>query len=169
MCVGGKRGLNIMTRKAVFAGSFDPVTTGHIDIIKRAAPLFDELHVLLAVNPDKKYMFPKEKRLEMLRASAEEIDLGTFRLICCEWDGALFEYCRKAGVRYIVKGVRGSEDFNYERMLALQTKAIDPSVETVFIPASPELEHISSTFVREMIKHGFDLTGIVPPAALKLI
>ena len=104
---------------AVFSGTFDPVTVGHMDIIERAAALFDEVHVLIALNPEKKTMFTEYERLELLNAAVKDTDFAD-RVVCAVWERPVFEYCKKVGSTLIVKGIRNSSDFDYEKILAKQ-------------------------------------------------
>ena len=153
---------------AVFSGTFDPVTVGHIDVIKRACALFDEVHVLVARNPEKKTAFTEDERLEMLKAAVEEEDLsGT--VVCAVSERPVFEYCRKIGARIIVKGIRNASDFDYEKILARQTESLCPGIETVSLFADEKYAYISSTYVRGCIAYGFPLEGSVPPAAIETI
>ena len=154
--------------KAVFSGTFDPVTLGHIDIIKRAAELFGEVHVVIAHNPDKTAMFTPEQRLEMLKASVASLDCGD-RIVCAVWERPVFEYCKKEGCSVIVKGIRNSSDFDYERILARQTDSLCEGIETVALLAKEEYDYISSTYVRGCISYGFPLDRCVPPEAIELI
>ena len=155
-------------RIAVFLGTFDPMTLGHTDIIKRSLLLFDELHVLIARNPEKKTMFSEDERLEMLRAAIDEECLSE-KVLCEVWERPVFEYCRRAGAKVILKGIRNASDFDYEKVLAKQTKSLDPQIETVSLFADPAYDHISSTYVRGCIEYGFELDGAVPESVRKLI
>ena len=155
-------------RAAVFSGTFDPVTVGHIDIIERASELFDKVYVLVALNPEKKTAFTEEERLEMLKASVSSLDCGD-RVVCDIWERPVFEYCRKAGADFIVKGIRNASDFDYERVLAKQTDSLCDGIETVVLFARGEYDYISSTYVRGCIAYGFPLDGAVPPEAIEII
>jgi len=153
---------------AVFSGTFDPVTVGHIDIIERAAALFDEVHAVVAVNPEKKTMFTEDERLSMLRAAVGSTDCRD-KVVCEVWERPVFEYCRKVGSSVIVKGIRNASDFDYEKVLAKQTESLCPDIETVCLFADERYGHISSTYVRGCIEYGFSLDGIVPAAVLGMI
>ena len=155
-------------KTAVFSGTFDPVTVGHIDVIERACALFDEVHVVIAVNPEKETMFTEEERLEMLKASVAEISAPD-KVITAIWDRPVFEYCRKVGSNVIVKGIRNASDFDYEKILAKQTSSLCPGIETVSLFAQDRYCHISSTYVRGCIGYGFSLEGSVPAPAIEII
>lgn len=154
-----------MKRTAVFAGTFDPVTKGHEEIIKKALLIFDSVHVLLAVNPGKKCFFDEEKRLGMLMAATDALGEGE-RLTVCAWHGYLYEYCLKVGAHFIVKGARGKEDFEYEKALALGTKELCPEIETLIMIPDKEYGDISSTKIRKLIEDGEDVSEYLPKAAL---
>ena len=146
---------------AVFPGSFDPITLGHMDIIRRAANCFDRVLVCVMVNCDKKQpMFSREKRLELIQKSVAEFPNVEVEL----WDGLLADYAAKCGANILVKGVRNMTDFDLEMQMARINKGILPTLETVFLPASAEYEHFSSTMAREMIRYGQPLEKYVPAA-----
>ena len=146
---------------AIYPGSFDPITLGHLDIIRRAALCFDKVFVCVMDNCDKKsHMFPAEKRLEMLRRSVEEIPNVEAEL----YRGLLADYAREKGGRVIVKGLRNATDFDLEYQMAAINRGIWAELETVFLPASVEYQHFSSTMVREMIRYRQPLEKYVPRA-----
>ncbi len=144
-------------RRAVCPGSFDPVTHGHLDIIGRAARLFDEVVVAVGVNQSKSRLFSPDERLDMLRRA------------CGEWDnvriegftGLLTDFCTAEGVDAIVKGLRAVSDFDYELQMA-QMNASLTDVETVFMPTSPEWSFLASSLVKEVARFGGDVSGLVP-------
>lgn len=146
---------------AIYPGSFDPITLGHLDIIRRAALCFDKVFVCVMDNCDKKsHMFPAEKRLEMLRRSVEELPNVEAEL----YRGLLADYAREKGGRVIVKGLRNATDFDLEYQMAAINRGIWAELETVFLPASVEYQHFSSTMVREMIRYRQPLEKYVPRA-----
>lgn len=155
-------------REAVFAGSFDPFTKGHLDILEKATELFDKVHVLVALNPDKEYLFSESERLEMIRNTVAKCAYGK-KITACIWHGYLFEYCEKVGANYIVKGLRNSSDFDYEKDLALKTRALCGKIETVFFLPSEKYGEVSSTCVRKKIKEGADLSNYVPETVIRVI
>lgn len=146
---------------AIYPGSFDPITLGHLDIIRRAALCFDKVFVCVMDNCDKKsHMFPAEKRLEMLRQSVEELPNVEAEL----YRGLLADYAREKGGHVIVKGLRNATDFDLEYQMAAINRGIWAELETVFLPASVEYQHFSSTMVREMIRYRQPLEKYVPRA-----
>ncbi|MBQ0038256.1 MAG: pantetheine-phosphate adenylyltransferase [Clostridiales bacterium] len=150
---------------AIFPGSFDPITLGHLDIIRRAARCFDKLYVCVMVNCQKNPMFEPEKRLELIRKSVEGIDNVEVEA----FSGLLAGYAREKGATILVKGVRNSTDYDSEYQQALINRGICPELETVFLPASAEYLHFSSTMAREMIRYGQPLEKYVPaPVAEEL-
>jgi pantetheine-phosphate adenylyltransferase len=147
-----------MSRKAVFPGSFDPVTNGHLDIIRRALPLFDELVVAIGCNSQKSPFFPLEKREAWMREL-----LSVYPNVSVQrYEGLTVRFCRSIGASYIVRGLRTSADFEFERGIAQMNKAMEPGVETVFIISDPALSAISSGIVRDILRNGGDVSGFVP-------
>ena len=146
--------------RAVYPGSFDPVTAGHLDIIERAARIFDHLVVTVFNNPGKEPLFSVEERVAMLREVTSHIpnvEVDSSR-------GLLIPYVRKVGARVIVKGLRAMSDFDYEFRMALMNKKLDPDVETVFILTSSQYAYLSSSLIKEVASLGGCVTGLVPPA-----
>lgn len=139
-----------MKKIAVFAGSFDPFTVGHLDVVKRAAALFDELYVLLAVNSSKKYVFSEMTRLEIIRkavAGISNVKVETF-------DGLTVDFMKRVGAKFLVRGIRGAADVEYEQTVAWNNQVLYPECETVFLSSAPEHLMVSSTVVREILKVG---------------
>ena len=145
-------------KKAVCPGSFDPVTNGHIDIIKRAAELFDEVTVLVVTNPDKKCVFSPEERCDLIRKATE--DIGGIKVD--SFSGLLADYVKKNGINAIVKGIRSSSDFEYEFQMALANRSLAPNAETVFITADPQNMYVSSSLIRQIALFGGDVSDFVP-------
>ena len=141
----GRIGINM--KNAIFTGSFDPITIGHYDIIRRAAAIFPKVFVAVTINNEKRYMFDEKERLEMVKKACES--LGNVEILFCE--GLVSKLAAEKDAVF-VKGVRNSVDFAYEYEMASISKEIS-GVETFLIPADPKLAFVSSTFVREMIKH----------------
>jgi pantetheine-phosphate adenylyltransferase len=144
--------------KAVFPGTFDPPTNGHLDIIARAAAVFDEVVVATGVNPSKSRLFGPQERLEMLRELVEpfgNVTVGGF-------DGLLVEYCRAEGAGVIVKGLRSGGDYDYELQMAQLNRTMS-GVDTLFLPTAPENAYISSSLVKEIAKLGGDVAAFLPP------
>jgi pantetheine-phosphate adenylyltransferase len=145
--------------KAAFPGSFDPPTLGHLDIIKRAAGLFDELLVVVAENRQKKYLFSAAERIKMIRRLTG--DLGNVSVTSC--DSLIVNFLRKQGIRLLVRGIRGMEDFSYEFELSMMNKALDSSIETIFMTTDPEYLILRSSSIKELASFGGDVSGMVPP------
>lgn len=148
--------------KAVCCGSFDPITKGHEDIIRRAATLFDEVVVVIARNPDKTYFFSEQTRLEFCEKTFA--DLGNVTVDVC--DGIVAEYAKRIGAIALVKGIRGVSDLEYENHLADINRIVVPEIETVYLPARPELAAISSTYARAFLSSDADLSAVLPEAIL---
>lgn len=139
-----------MKKIAVFAGSFDPFTLGHLDIVKRASALFDEFYVLLAVNASKKYLLTESARVEIVKTAVKGIP--NVKVDC--FDGLTVDFMQCVGAKFLVRGIRGSADVEYEQTVAWNNKVLYPECETVFLSSSPEHLRVSSTVVRELLKVG---------------
>lgn len=145
---------------AVYAGSFDPPTLGHLDLIERAVPLVDKLIVSIGVHPTRTPLFSAEERLEMLRdwtAKFPAVEVCTYR-------GLLVDHCLAVGARLILRGLRNSVDFEYELPIAQANQAMVPGIETLFFAPRPEHSFVSASLVREIAGHGGDLSRFVPPS-----
>lgn len=145
-------------RIAVFAGTFDPVTMGHVDVVRRAAPLFDELVIAIGVNTAKKTLFPLEKRTEWLQKTFA--DLSNVRVE--HYEGLTVMFCESVGSGYLLRGLRNGTDFDYEAHIAQLNKSLDTRVETIFMLTLPQYSFISSTLVRDLIIHKGDFKPYVP-------
>lgn len=145
-------------RIAVCPGSFDPITMGHLDIIRRAAPMFDELIVVIMTNPAKKCSFSAEERRGMIEKSVA--DIKNVRVDC--FDGLLADYAALVGASAIVKGLRAMSDFEYEFQMALTNKKLNPQVETLFFTTSAENMYLSSSMVRQIASMNGDISDFVP-------
>ena len=152
---------------AIYPGSFDPITLGHLDIIRRAAACFDRVYVCVMVNCEKKQpMFTPERRLELIRHSVAHISNVEVE----NWSGLLADYVRAKNAHILVKGVRNCADFELENQMARINQGICPGLETLLLPASAEFEHFSSTMVRAMIRYHQPLEKYVPaPVAEELM
>jgi pantetheine-phosphate adenylyltransferase len=149
-------------RTAVFPGTFDPLTTGHVDIVERAAQLFDRVIVAVLVNPSKQPMFSLAERVAMVHdtfAGREAIEVDSFH-------GLLVEFARRRGAAAIVRGVRSAGDFDYERQMTLMNRHLAPQIDTIFLASSPAVSHVSATLVREIASLGGPIADLVPPAVL---
>jgi pantetheine-phosphate adenylyltransferase len=146
-------------RRAVCPGSFDPVTNGHVDVITRAAALYDELVVAVLVNPGKAGLFPVEERMELLRDAVAELPNVTVD----SFQGLLVDYCRAHDIPVIVKGLRAVSDFEYELQMAQMNREL-AGIETLFVPTSPQVGHLSSSLVKQIATFGGDVSRLVPKA-----
>ena len=144
-------------RRAVCPGSFDPVTNGHVDVINRAAGLYDELVVAVLVNPGKAGLFSVDERMELLRDAVS--DLPNVRVD--SFTGLLTTFCEERDIAAIVKGLRAVSDFDYELQMAQMNSSLT-DVETVFVPTSPEYSFLASSLVKEVATFGGDVSGLVP-------
>lgn len=151
--------------KAVITGTFDPITLGHLDIIKRAANMFESVTVLICDNGEKHNMFSSEQRKIMAELSCKDL-INVNTDICC---GLLADYTEKNGISVIVRGIRDASDTPYEMMLATINRSLCNNPDTVFIPSKPEHSHISSSYVREMIKFSQPLDNILPKQVISYI
>lgn len=149
-------------KRAVFPGSFDPITLGHVDIIERAIPLFDEIIIAIGINADKKYMFETEQRqnfIEQTFANQPKVKTATYT-------GLTVDYCKKIDAKFILRGLRNPADFEFEKAIA-QTNRKLSGIETVFLLTSAETSFISSSIVRDIIRNHGDVSVLVPPIVLK--
>lgn len=147
-----------ITRKALFPGSFDPFTAGHLNILKRALTMFDEVVVAVGINSDKRGFYDNEKKLEIIR----EATSGLNGVSALSYDNLTVDLCHQLGIHHIVRGVRNMIDFETERSIADANRRIAPDIETVIIPTAQEYAHISSSAVRDIIKHGGDYSAFIP-------
>ncbi|CAI8413373.1 MAG: Phosphopantetheine adenylyltransferase [Flavobacterium sp. SCGC AAA160-P02] len=144
-------------KKAVFPGSFDPITLGHKDVITRAIPLFDEIIIAIGINADKKYMFSLEERKKFISECFEEYD----KVTVMSYEGLTVDFCKKNSIDYIIRGLRNPADFEFEKAIALTNRDLAP-VETVFLLTSAKTSYISSSIVRDVLRNGGNVTSLVP-------
>ncbi|MGE5508891.1 MAG: pantetheine-phosphate adenylyltransferase [Chitinophagales bacterium] len=147
-------------RRCIYPGSFDPVTNGHLDIIERAAILFDEVIVAVAVNRGKRPLFSVDERLAML----QEVVRPLVNVTVDAFDGLTVHYARKRGAEVIIRGLRVLSDFENEMMMALMNRNQEPSIDTVFLMTSKDYAFLSSSAVKELAAMGGDISALVPPA-----
>ena len=147
-----------MKKKALFPGSFDPFTAGHLNILNRALTMFDEVVVAVGINQDKRGFFDMDKRLSIIRQATDGIQGVTI----IQYDNLTVDTCRELGIRHIVRGVRNMIDFETERSIADANRRLAPEVETLIIPTAQEFAHISSSAVRDILKHGGDYSAFIP-------
>ncbi|MBR4811853.1 MAG: pantetheine-phosphate adenylyltransferase [Bacilli bacterium] len=153
-----------MMRKAVYAGSFDPITNGHLEVLKRSLKIFDQVYLLLAVNPKKSGAFTTEERLEMMKETVKDMP----NVIVDYYDGLTVDYCKKVGAPSIIRGLRAVTDFEYEFQLAAANEFAAPDVDMVFFMARKEENFVSSSSVLELRKDGVDVSSLVPPTVIKM-
>jgi pantetheine-phosphate adenylyltransferase len=145
---------------ALYPGSFDPITNGHLDLIQRGSALFDKLFVAILRNDEKEALFSVDERIEMLREVVQgfpNVEVGSF-------DGLLVEYAARCGASVILRGIRAVSDYEYELQMALMNRRLGPDIETVFLMASEAHSFLSSKLVKEVIRLGGKITGLVPPS-----
>lgn len=145
-------------KTAVFPGSFDPITRGHEELVKRAIPLFDKIIVAIGTNSQKKYLFSLEQRKKWIEDvfaddPTVEVDL---------YEGLTAHYCQKVGANYMLRGLRNASDFDYEKTISQLNNIVGDGLETVFLISEPKYSHFSSTIVREIIKGGGDASPFLP-------
>lgn len=150
---------------ALFPGSFDPITIAHVDIIKRAIPLFDKIIVGIGLNSSKQSFLTAEKREEIVKAVFQYEKKVEVRV----YEGLTVDFCKKVNATYMVRGIRSVSDFEYERAIAQINQTMNPSAETIFILSKPEYSAISSTIVRDILRNRGDISPFVPTEALKLL
>jgi pantetheine-phosphate adenylyltransferase len=149
-------------RRAIYPGSFDPVTNGHLDIIERGCKLFDEIIVSILVHPEKKPFFSMEERREILEQVLAQIDRGTCVVRVDSFQGLLVQYAVAQNANAIVRGIRAISDYEYELQMALMNRRLEPSIETVFMMPAEKYSYVSSRLVKEVFQLGGTLDGLVP-------
>ena len=151
-------------KKAVYAGSFDPITNGHIDILKRSLEVFDEVIMLVADNQEKKSRFSVQERVEMIREAIQDIEGASVD----SYHGLTVEYANKVGAKHLIRGLRAVTDFDYEFTLMEANKYIDPSIESVFFMSNKDYSFISSSSIDSMQKANVDISKLVPDSVIKM-
>jgi len=143
--------------KALFPGSFDPFTAGHLNILKRALTMFDEVVVAVGINQDKRGFFSMDQRIDIIRQVTRGLDVEIIK-----YDNLTIDTCRELGIRHIVRGVRNMLDFENERAIADANRLLAPEIETIIIPTAQEFAHISSSAVRDILRHHGDTSLFLP-------
>lgn len=144
-------------RRAIFPGSFDPLTLGHYDIIKRGITLFDEIIIAIGINAEKQYMFPLERRMQFIQKAFEKES----KIKVLTYEGLTVEFCKKMKADFILRGLRNPADFEFEKAIAHTNRKLS-EIETVFLLTSSGKSYISSSIVRDVIRNNGDYTGLVP-------
>lgn len=148
-----------MEKICLFPGTFDPITLGHVDVVKRAASLFDKLIIAIGVNSQKTPMFTIEQRIAWMN----EIFKDYPQVSATSYSGLTINFCKEVGAKYMLRGIRYIADFEYEKAIADMNRMLQPDIETIFLTCAPEYSTISSTIVRDVIRNGGDVSKIVPP------
>lgn len=150
---------------AIYPGSFDPITNGHLDLIQRALKIFDRIIVAVAVNPVKKPLFTIEERMEMIRVSLQDHP----QVSCDTFDGLLVKYATSRNARAVLRGLRAVTDFEYEFQLAMMNRRLEPELETVFLMTGLRWVFLSSGILKEAAFHGGDIQGMVPEIVFEML
>jgi pantetheine-phosphate adenylyltransferase len=150
---------------AVYAGSFDPITMGHVDIVRRGATLFDRVIVAVGQNPAKRYTFDLEERMRIIRSAISDVP----NVEVDRFEGLLVDYCQQVGARVILRGLRAVTDFEFEFKIGLANMDMAPDIQTVFLLTEPRMLFVSSSLVREIASHGGDIRRYVPEEAARAL
>ncbi|MBC7900013.1 MAG: pantetheine-phosphate adenylyltransferase [Saprospiraceae bacterium] len=149
-------------RRAIFPGSFDPLTNGHLDIIMRSSPLFDEIIIAVLNNPDKNPMFSVEERRDMISKLLPSTANGNCRLMVESFSGLTADFARERRATAIVRGIRAVSDYEYELRMALMNRRLEPNIETVFLMAAEEYSYVSSDLMKQVFRLGGRVEGLIP-------
>ena len=149
-------------RRALFPGSFDPLTNGHLDIIRRSSPLFDEIVIAVLNNPEKQPMFSVEERCGMIEEILGSVDTKGCRLTVDSFSGLTADFAREKGAAAIVRGIRAIGDYEYELRMSLMNRRLQPEIETVFLTAAEDYSFVSSTLMKQVFELGGRVDGLVP-------
>jgi pantetheine-phosphate adenylyltransferase len=147
-----------MTKIAVFPGSFSPFSIGHQSVIEKALPLFDKIIISIGINSEKDQYFSIQERMQWI----ESVYTGNKKIEIKRYEGLTVDFCKKEGANFILRGLRDSHDFKFEKNIAQMNKDLNPDIETIFIITPPELSHISSSLIRDIIKNGGDVSKFIP-------
>ena len=150
---------------ALFPGSFDPPTYGHLNVIERASRIFDKTDVVISENPEKNCLFSAGERLLMMKTLVEPYANVTVHT----WDKLIVEYAKKVGAKVLIRGIRNASDFSYEFDLSLMNRSLNPNIETLFIPTETRFVIVKSSSIKELASFGGDISGMVPPIVLEAV
>lgn len=153
-------------RRAIFPGSFDPLTNGHLDIIKRSSPLFDEIIIAVLNNPEKRPMFTVDERCEMIHEILPSAKSDGCTLTVKSFSGLTADFARELGAAAIIRGIRAIGDYEYELRMSLMNRRLQPQIETVFLTAAEEYSFVSSTLMKQVFELGGRVDGLVPDAVI---
>ena len=151
-----------MIKKAVFPGSFAPFTKGHESVVLRALPLFDEIVISVGTNSEKNKYFSLEERCKWI----EQVFVNEPKVSVQKYEGLTIDFCEKVSANYILRGLRNSSDFKYEKGIAQMNRSMKNHIDTIFIITEPEVSHISSTLVRDIVKNGGDVSQFIPDGVI---
>jgi pantetheine-phosphate adenylyltransferase len=151
------------TRRAIYPGSFDPITNGHLDILDRSLSLFPEVVIVVAGTGHKDPIFTPDERVELIR----EVTADRKGVKVDRWPGLIMDYARKNHISAVIRGLRAASDFEYEFMMASMNKQLNPEVETLFMMTAQNLYFVSSTMIKELFRYGGDISHYVPPAVME--
>lgn len=154
-------------RRAIFPGSFDPLTNGHLDIIRRSSPLFDEIVVAILNNPEKHPMFSVDERCVMIEEILSAVDGAKCRLVVESFSGLTADFARERQASAIIRGIRAIGDYEYELRMALMNRRLQPAIETVFLTAAEEYSFVSSTLMKQVFELGGRVDGLVPEQVIE--
>ena len=149
-------------RRAIYPGSFDPVTNGHLDIIQRGCKLFEEIIIAILINPEKTPFFSVTERKEILADVLKDIERSACKLVVDSFEGLLVQYAAEREAHAIVRGIRAISDYEYELQMALMNRRLEPALETVFMMPAEAYSYVSSRLVKEVFQLGGDISGLVP-------
>ena len=154
-----------MNKKAIYPGSFDPFTNGHLDIVKKSAAIFDQVYVVIGINAQKKRTFPTEKMISAIEKAVA--DAGISNVVVTAHDGLVAQYAREQGIGYMIRGLRNNMDYNYEENIAEVNKLINPAMESVYFRADNVA--VSSSMVKELHSYGLDVSPYLPKAVFDIL
>ena len=154
--------MNNIKRIALFPGSFDPFTIGHYDIVERALPMFDKIIIAIGFNSDKEGFFKLDDRIAWIKTAFKHEE----KVEVLSYEGLTVDFCHKVGAEFILRGLRTASDFEYERAIAQMNRKLHPDLESIFLLTAPEHTPISSTIVRDIIRHGGDATEFLPKGVI---
>ena len=154
-----------MNKKAIYPGSFDPFTNGHLDIVKKSAAIFDQVYVVIGINAQKKRTFPTEKMISAIENAVA--DAGISNVVVTAHDGLVAQYAREQGIGYMIRGLRNNMDYNYEENIAEVNKLINPAMESVYFRADNVA--VSSSMVKELHSYGLDVSPYLPKAVFDIL
>ena len=154
-----------MNKKAIYPGSFDPFTNGHLDIVKKAAAIFDQVYVVIGINAQKKRTFPTENMISAIEKAVA--DAGISNVVVTAHDGLVAQYAREQGIGYMIRGLRNNMDYNYEENIAEVNKLINPAMESVYFRADNVA--VSSSMVKELHSYGLDVSPYLPKAVFDIL